>query len=199
VLNRNRAQRNTETAVFISTSAHQYGAFMEPSRRKRWQTMTKRNGPRRPEQAETIAVGCDELPRGAHGKERVYRHLPAVAETPLSEREGVDSPTLAVVWASRERERPYRPQTNGKAERFIRTLLASWARGAIYRSSAERPPRLTAGSGTTTIDADPQRSATDPGQQNQRARVLQLATDRDHQDNNHADHQEQHRDRGWAE
>jgi transposase InsO family protein len=36
------------------------------------------------------------------------------------------------------RTRPYRPQTNGKAERFIRTLLAGWAYGAIYRSSAER-------------------------------------------------------------
>ena len=33
------------------------------------------------------------------------------------------------------RTRPYRPQTNGKAERFIRTLLAGWAYGAIYRSS----------------------------------------------------------------
>jgi transposase InsO family protein len=36
------------------------------------------------------------------------------------------------------RTRPYRPQTNGKAERFIRTLLNGWAYGAIYRSSQER-------------------------------------------------------------
>jgi len=36
------------------------------------------------------------------------------------------------------RTRPHRPQTNGKAERFIRTLLAGWAYGAIYGSSAER-------------------------------------------------------------
>jgi transposase InsO family protein len=36
------------------------------------------------------------------------------------------------------RTRPYRPQTNGKAERFIRTLLAGWAYGAIYRNSQER-------------------------------------------------------------
>ena len=36
------------------------------------------------------------------------------------------------------RTRPYRPQTNGKAERFIRTLLAGWAYGAIYGSSHER-------------------------------------------------------------
>ena len=36
------------------------------------------------------------------------------------------------------RTRPYRPRTNGKAERFIRTLLAGWAYGAIYRTSDER-------------------------------------------------------------
>ena len=39
---------------------------------------------------------------------------------------------------SHRRTRPYRPQTNGKAERFIRTLLAGWAYGAIYGSSSER-------------------------------------------------------------
>ena len=34
--------------------------------------------------------------------------------------------------------RPYRPRTNGKAERFIRTTLGGWAYGAIYGSSDER-------------------------------------------------------------
>jgi transposase InsO family protein len=38
--------------------------------------------------------------------------------------------------------RPYRPQTNRKAERFIRTLLGGWAYGAIYRSSTERNAAL---------------------------------------------------------
>ena len=37
-----------------------------------------------------------------------------------------------------KRTRPYRPQTNGKAERFIRTLLAEWAYARPYRSNAER-------------------------------------------------------------
>jgi transposase InsO family protein len=41
------------------------------------------------------------------------------------------------------RTRPYRPQTNGKAERFIRTLLGGWAYGAIYRDSHERNAALT--------------------------------------------------------
>ena len=40
------------------------------------------------------------------------------------------------------RTRPYRPQTNGKAERFIRTLLNGWAYGAIYGSSQERTRAL---------------------------------------------------------
>jgi transposase InsO family protein len=40
------------------------------------------------------------------------------------------------------RTKPYRPQTNGKAERFIRTLLGGWAYGAIYRDSNERTAAL---------------------------------------------------------
>jgi len=40
------------------------------------------------------------------------------------------------------RTRPYRPQTNGKAERFIRTMLGGWAYGAIYRDSNERTAAL---------------------------------------------------------
>jgi transposase InsO family protein len=42
------------------------------------------------------------------------------------------------------RTRPYRPQTNGKAERFIRTLLGGWAYGALYRTSTERTAALDA-------------------------------------------------------
>jgi transposase InsO family protein len=40
------------------------------------------------------------------------------------------------------RTRAYRPQTNGKAERLIRTMLAGWAYGAIYSSSRERSAAL---------------------------------------------------------
>ena len=38
--------------------------------------------------------------------------------------------------------RPYRPRTNGKAERFIKTLTYRWAYGAIYGTSAERTRAL---------------------------------------------------------
>jgi transposase InsO family protein len=41
------------------------------------------------------------------------------------------------------RTRPYRPRTNGKAERFIRTLLGGWAYGAIFGSSEERRRALS--------------------------------------------------------
>jgi transposase InsO family protein len=41
------------------------------------------------------------------------------------------------------RTRPYRPQTNGKAERFIRTMLGGCIySGAVYRSSDERTAAL---------------------------------------------------------
>lgn len=36
------------------------------------------------------------------------------------------------------RTRPYRPRTNGKAERFIQTLLREWAYGRLWQSSTAR-------------------------------------------------------------
>ena len=46
------------------------------------------------------------------------------------------------LWIRHLRTRPYRPQTNGRIERFIRTLLGGWAYGAIYGSTAERAAAL---------------------------------------------------------
>jgi transposase InsO family protein len=40
------------------------------------------------------------------------------------------------------RTRPRRPQTNGKAERFIRTIVNEWAYGRVYTSSDERASAL---------------------------------------------------------
>jgi transposase InsO family protein len=40
------------------------------------------------------------------------------------------------------RIRPYRPRTNGKAERFIQTLLDEWAYVRVYGTSAERTAAL---------------------------------------------------------
>ena len=42
----------------------------------------------------------------------------------------------------RIRTRPYTPNTNGKAERFIQTLLREWAYAFVYPSSAHRTEEL---------------------------------------------------------
>jgi transposase InsO family protein len=46
--------------------------------------------------------------------------------------------TLTACGITHKRIRPYRPQTNGKAERFNRTLLDEWAYARPYRSETER-------------------------------------------------------------
>jgi len=57
-------------------------------------------------------------------------------------RSKVHSLTLAELQIRHLFTRPYRPRTNGKAERFIQTLINRWAYGAIYGSSAERTAAL---------------------------------------------------------
>ena len=42
-----------------------------------------------------------------------------------------------------KRTRRYRPQTNGKVERFNKTLLDEWAYGRLYRSNTERRRAFT--------------------------------------------------------
>ena len=44
--------------------------------------------------------------------------------------------------ARHKRTRLYRPQTNGKAERFIKTLIAEWAYGRTYTTNRERAEAL---------------------------------------------------------
>jgi transposase InsO family protein len=46
--------------------------------------------------------------------------------------------TAARLGITLKRTRRYRPQTNGKVERFHKTLLDEWAYGRLYRSNAER-------------------------------------------------------------
>ena len=65
---------------------------------------------------------------------------------------------LADIGARHRRTRPYRPQTNGKAERFNGTLLAEWAYVRLYDtnpSAARGPARVHR---PTTTTATPRRA-----------------------------------------
>ena len=50
--------------------------------------------------------------------------------------------TIGELGARHKRTRPWRPQTNGKAERFIQTLINEWAYARPYGSNRERSAAL---------------------------------------------------------
>ena len=75
----------------------------------------------------------------AHGIE-VERVMTDNGPAYLSVAHGIACRALGI---RRIRTRAYRPQTNGKAERIIRTMLGGWAYGAICRDPAQRTAALS--------------------------------------------------------
>jgi transposase InsO family protein len=78
---------------------------------------------------------------------RFYRRYGIRAEAVLTDngsayRSAIHAIACRILGLKHLRTRPRRPQTNGKAERFIRTLLSGWAYAAIYRTSHERTQAL---------------------------------------------------------
>ena len=76
------------------------------------------------------AHGIDRIERVMTDNAFAYRHSRAWREA------------LAGLGAEARFTRAYRPQTNGKAERFNRTLLEEWAYREVFDSSAQRSAAL---------------------------------------------------------
>jgi transposase InsO family protein len=77
-----------------------------------------------------------------------FRSMGVVVERVMSDngscyRSGIHAQACRELGLRHLRTRPYRPRTNGKAERFIQTLQRRWAYGAIYGTSAERTAALS--------------------------------------------------------
>jgi len=78
---------------------------------------------------------------------RWYRRRGVRAERVLTDNGGcyvshVFAAACAELEVRHRRTRPYRPETNGKAERFIQTLLREWAYRRPYRTSNQRTRQL---------------------------------------------------------
>jgi transposase InsO family protein len=71
--------------------------------------------------------------RRAARRERAQRHV-SVPRSSVS----VEWNALAEIGARHKRTRPFRPQTNGKAERFNGTFLTEWAYARLYVTNQAR-------------------------------------------------------------
>jgi transposase InsO family protein len=92
------------------------------------------------ERAETAAAFWE---RALHWfAERGVRVQRLLTDNGAAYRSGTFTRLCAERGVSHRFTRPYRPQTNGKVERFNRTLLEEWAYIRVYRSEAARTGAL---------------------------------------------------------
>jgi hypothetical protein len=102
-----------------------------------------------PKQAKTVAVRCDRLPEGAHGKQGVCRGLPPIAGDPLPAKEGVSGSSPSEGFEAASSERGDRRTRDGRAllaDAFHLRALAAAHRGRAHRirakgASARQPQR----------------------------------------------------------
>jgi transposase InsO family protein len=94
---------------------------------------------------DTAASACSALELAAAEFARLGIRIERVlTDNGTAYRSNAYREALEHLGARHRRTRLYRPQTNGKAERFIGTLLREWAYGRPYRTNAERAAALPA-------------------------------------------------------
>jgi transposase InsO family protein len=78
------------------------------------------------------------LAAAAHFAERGVRIERVLTDLGTGYRSRRFAQSLEAIGAAHRWTRPYRPQTNGKAERFIKTLVEEWAYARFYLSNHAR-------------------------------------------------------------
>jgi transposase InsO family protein len=92
---------------------------------------------------ETAGSAIDALELAAAELARLGVRIERVlTDNGSSYRSAAFDAAVARLGARHKRTRPFRPQTNGKAERLIQTLLREWAYGRAYATNAARVAAL---------------------------------------------------------
>jgi len=99
-----------------------------------WRVLGRENAPSR----DRGRIGYDHLEVFIDDASRYAVAVPVPDERGESAAWAVEQAVLAGHDIRHKRTRPFHPQTNGKAERFIQTLLNEWAYARPYRSNARR-------------------------------------------------------------
>lgn len=96
-----------------------------------------------PDERDRTAAGF-VLDAAAHFAELGIRIERVLTDQGSAYRSRTFAAALQQIGAQSRRTRPYRPQTNGKAERFIKTLVEEWAYARFYSSNDARRRALPA-------------------------------------------------------